>query len=87
MRPSGRGPAEFDVVDSALGWLTVTDETADLARAAGELQEELYQRGEPLTARNAFIAGAAKGLGERLVVADSDFDVEGITDVLAVEFL
>lgn len=81
------GPADFDAVDGALGWLTVIDETADLARAAGELQDDLHRRGEPLAARDAFIAGSARGLGERLVVTDSDFDVEGITDVLEVDFL
>lgn len=81
------GPAEFDVIDDAFEWLTVVDETPELARAAGELQNELQRRGEPLAARDAFIAGAAKSLGESLVVADSDFDVDGITDLLSVEFL
>lgn len=81
------GPAEFDAVDDALQWLTVIDETSELARAAGELQSELQGQGEPLAARDAYIAGAAMGLNEHLVVADSDFDVEGITDVLSIDFL
>lgn len=81
------GPADFDAVDDALRWLTVIDETPELARAAGELQDELQGRGEPLAARDAFIAGAAMGLNERLVVADSDFDVEGISDALSIDFL
>lgn len=81
------GPADFDAVDRALRWLTVVDETAALARAAGELQNELHERGEPLAARDAFIAGAAMGLDERLAVADSDFDVDGITDVIDVDFV
>jgi predicted nucleic acid-binding protein len=46
------GPAEFDAVDRALGWLTIVEETAALARAAGELQNELRTRGTP-NARNA----------------------------------
>lgn len=81
------GPAEFDAVDRALEWLTVIDETRSLGREAAELQNELQQRGEPLGARDAFIAGIAYGLDERLVVADSDFDVEGLTDVLDVTIL
>ena len=40
-----------------------------------------------LTARDAHIAGVAKELDESLGVADSDFDVEGITDLLNVVFL
>jgi predicted nucleic acid-binding protein len=81
------GPADFDAVDRALGWLTIVDETASLSRAAGELQNELRKRGTPLAARDAFIAGVAMGLDERLAVADSDFDVDGITDVLDVDFV
>jgi len=81
------GPADFDAVDQALEWLTIVDETSELARGAGELQAALHDRGEALSARDAFIAGAAYGLGERLVVADSDFDVDGITEMLTVDFL
>lgn len=43
--------------------------------------------GEPLAARDAFIAGTAMPLDERFVVADSDFDVEGITDLLDIDFV
>lgn len=81
------GPPDFTAVDSALEWLTTVDESRELARAAAELQNDLQQRGEPLAARDAYIAGAAKELDESLVVADSDFDVEGITDILGVDFL
>jgi hypothetical protein len=81
------GAADFDAVDGAPEWVTVVDETAALARAAAELRNELRRRGEPLAARDAFVAGAAKGLGERPAVADSDFDVAGVTDVLTVDFV
>lgn len=81
------GPAEFDAVDGALEWVTVVDETVDATRMAAELQEQLQQHGDPLAARDAFIAGAAIAHSERLAVADADFDVEGITDVLDVDFL
>lgn len=81
------GPANFDAVDGALGWLTIVDETAALAWNAAELQNELHRQGEPLAARDAFIAGAAQEFGEQLVVSDSDFDVDGITNVLDIEFV
>jgi predicted nucleic acid-binding protein len=81
------GPADFDGLDGALGWLEVVEETAELARSAGELEDELSRRGEPLSARDAYLAGTAKGLDERLAVADSDFDVDGITDSLDVDFV
>ncbi|WP_276247897.1 PIN domain-containing protein [Haladaptatus sp. YSMS36] len=81
------GPAEFDALENALKWVTVVEETASLARAAAELQNDLNQRGQALAARDAFIAGTAKGLDERLVVADADFDVAGITDILDIDFI
>jgi hypothetical protein len=59
------GAADLDAVDGAPGWLTVADETAALARAAAELRTGLGRRDDPLAARDAFVAGAAKGLGER----------------------
>jgi len=81
------GDADFDALEGALEWLTVIEETGELARAAGELQNELRENGGPLAARDAFIAGTARGLGERLVVADSDFDVSGLTDAVRIDFL
>lgn len=81
------GEPDFDPVRGALEWLEIADETHDLARAAAELQNALAQTGTPLAARDAFIAGAAYGLDERLVAADSDFDVPGITEELDVDLL
>lgn len=46
------GPADFDVFDRALGWLTVVDETAALARAAGNSRtnsESGERRSPPVT--------------------------------------
>jgi len=81
------GTADFDAVDGALGWVDVVDETPDLSRAAAELQQELAQDGTPFSPRDAFVAGAAYGLDERLVVADDDFDVQGLTETIDVDFL
>jgi predicted nucleic acid-binding protein len=81
------GTPDFDAVENALGWVDVVEETGDLARAAAELQSNLQRRGQTLAARDAFIAGTAHGLGESLAVADSDFDVDGITDEIDVDFL
>ena len=79
------GPADFEAIDGALAWLEVVEETRSLARAAAELQDALQERGTPLGARDAYIAGTAAGLGERLVVADADFDV--VADHLDLDVL
>jgi hypothetical protein len=81
------GPADFAAVDGALEWLTVVDETRELALESAVLQDALRSRGTPLNARDAFIAGTARGLGETLAVADSDFDVEAIEAELDVDFV
>lgn len=81
------GPAEFDAVDAALEWLIVLDETRNHARTAAELQNDLAEDGNPLAARDAFIAGTANALGERLVVSDGDFDVPGLTDALDIDII
>lgn len=81
------GPPDFDAVDRALEWVTVVETSSKLARATAELQTELMQRGEPLAARDALVAGCALVNDDRLVVADDDFDVSGITDLLDVDFL
>jgi tRNA(fMet)-specific endonuclease VapC len=81
------GEPDFDAVDRALEWLVVIDETREHVRAAAELQAELAAEGSPLAARDALVAGTAHALGERLAVADSDFEVDGITNGLDVDFV
>lgn len=80
------GPANFDAVDGALGWLTPVETSAGFARASARVQAELDRRGEVLSARDAFVAGAAVALDERLVVADEDFDVAGLRRLVDVAF-
>ena len=80
------GSADFDAVDGALSWLTPVESSAGFARAGAQVQAELHRRGEVLAARDALIAGAALALDEPLVVADGDFAVAGLSDLLDVEF-
>jgi tRNA(fMet)-specific endonuclease VapC len=82
-----QGPADFDAVDAALDWLTVVDEIPGVARAGAELQNELHANGTALAARDAFIAGAAVALNERLAVADSDFAVDALSSHIDVDLL
>lgn len=79
--------ADFDAVEGVLEWVTIVDEPRDMARSAAELQNELAGDGSPLSARDAFIAGAAMGLNETLAVSDTDFDVQGITEQIDVDFV
>lgn len=78
--------ADFDAVEHALQWLDVIESPPEGARAAAALQESLQAHGTTLAARDAFIAGIAQCLDERLAVSDSDFAVDGLTDVITVDF-
>lgn len=81
------GPADFDAVDGALEWLTAVDDATGFVRAGAELRAKLHDNGELLSARDAFISGAAIALGERLAVSDSDFDIPVLPDRLDVDII
>ncbi|QLH81530.1 PIN domain-containing protein [Halosimplex pelagicum] len=81
------GPPDFDAIDDALDWLAVVEDPSGIARAAAELQNQLHESGDLLAARDAFVAGTARRLGEPLAVADSDFDVDGIDELLDIDFV
>jgi len=74
--------ADFDAVDEAIAWLTFVNGSGGIARAAAEVQVALQESGVTLTARDAFIAGAARALDEPLVASDDDF--EPLVDLNAV---
>ncbi|MUW14315.1 PIN domain-containing protein [Halorubrum sp. CBA1125] len=81
------GSTNLDAVDEALDWVHVIDTSAAVAREAAVLQDALRDRGDPLAARDAFIAGTALTLDERLAASDVDFDVDGIRDVLDLDLV
>ncbi|WP_128904060.1 PIN domain-containing protein [Halorubrum amylolyticum] len=81
------GSTNLDAVDDALDWIQVVDTSAAVAREAAVLQDALRDRGDPLAARDAFIAGTAVVLNERLVVSDADFDVDGLRAVLDLDLV
>lgn len=78
--------ADFDAVDHALQLLDVIERPPESARAAAALQESLQRYGTTLAARDAFIAGVAQSLDERLAVSDSNFMVDGLTEAISVDF-
>lgn len=79
--------ADFEAVDDALAWVTVVEPDRDVARTAAMVQNELHNDGAALAPRDAFIAGAAVALDETLAVADDDFDVPALADVVDIDLL
>jgi hypothetical protein len=81
------GAADFDAIDDALDWLVIADESAGVARDAAELLAFVASRGSSLAARDAYVAGAAMSLDERLVASDADFDTDALREKLPVDLL
>lgn len=67
-----------------MSWVDEVDETASMARRAADLQHTLNAAGSPLTARDAYVAGAAARLDETLVASDTDFDVPVVKEAIDV---
>lgn len=78
---------DFDALDGRLGWLTVATTDRHVARAAGEIQNELEATGAYLAPRDAFVAGAARVLNESLATRDSDFDVATLREYVDVDLI
>jgi predicted nucleic acid-binding protein len=79
------GDSDFDGLESALSWVEVIDEKPSYAREAAELQEDLKDAGDPLSARDIYVAGAASATNEKLVATDSDFDSSVLRESISVE--
>lgn len=80
------GPTDFDGIEEALGWLDIAD-TSGLGRRAAELQVELESAGNPLTARDTFIAAGALETNEPLAASDADFDSEALREQVPVDIV
>ena len=81
------GATDFAAVEQALDWVEVIDESAVLARDAAELLDFLASRGSAFAARDAYIAGAAAGLEQRLAVSDADFDTDALRERVEIDLL
>lgn len=79
------GPASFQKTVSYLTWSDIAPFDKTTAREAGELQEDLANRGRELRSADAMIGGTARELDATLVTADSDFTNEDAKAVLDVE--
>ena len=81
------GDSDFDGLESALSWVEVIEEKPSYAREAAELQENLKEAGEPLSARDIYVAGAASATNEEIVATDSDFDSSVLRESISVEIV
>jgi predicted nucleic acid-binding protein len=82
--PMGAGSTDVDRERSRFGGVRSIPFDERLARRAGALQDDLFDRGEPLPGRDLMIAATAIDVDDTLVVTDADFDTDPITDRIDV---
>jgi predicted nucleic acid-binding protein len=80
------GPGSTDVFAcrQSFGRVQSLDFNERIALEAGRLQSELHEQGETLAPRDMMVAATARTTGDELVVADSDFETDGLQNVVDV---
>lgn len=81
----------FSVGDSDLiearenfGRVAAVDFSEEIAFEAARMQSRLLESGTPLSPRDLMIAATARSEGKELVVSDTDFDTNGLRELLTV---
>lgn len=80
----GAGPVDVVTERQRFGGVRSLELTEETALEAGRIQDQLYDDGEPMGARDLLIATTARSTGSELVVADSDFQTELLEDLMTV---
>lgn len=80
----GAGSTDVVAERQRFGGVRSLELTEELALEAGRLQNQLYDDGEPMGARDVLIATTARSTGSELVVADRDFQTELLEDLMMV---
>lgn len=80
------GPGDTDVaaVREQFGGVRALDFTEEMALEAARLQDAMSDDGEPMAVRDLHVAATARSTGDRLVVADADFETERLQSVMDV---
>jgi predicted nucleic acid-binding protein len=80
----GSGETDVAAVREQFGGVRALDFTEELAVEAGRLQDAMYDDGEPMAVRDLYVAATARSTGDRLVVADADFETERLRSEMDV---
>ncbi|NGM71107.1 type II toxin-antitoxin system VapC family toxin [Natronolimnobius sp. AArcel1] len=78
----GRGETNVQAERQRFGGVRALEFNEQLALEAARLQDELLADGERMAARDLMIAATARSTGDRLLVADSDFQTGVLEDRL-----
>lgn len=79
-----QGSSDVQGERAKFDWVNSLSLTEQIAMDAARLQHQLKQTGELTSARDILIAATARSTGDRLVVADADFETEPLEAHMAV---
>ena len=83
----GSGTTDVVAIRQQFGGVRALDLNDRIALEAGRMQDKLMGDGERMAARDLLIAATARSTGAELVVADSDFETQYLTDLMDVKNL
>lgn len=81
------GSSDLQAERSRFDWVQSIGLNEPIAIEAARLQHELKRTGTLMSPRDVLIAASAHSAGDELVVADSDFDTEGLHTRLSLTVL
>ena len=80
----GSGSTDVVAVRQEFGGVRALDLNEQIALEAGRMQDQLTDNGERMAARDLLIAATARSTGDELIVADSDFETQLLTELMDV---
>ena len=80
---------EADLIEARenFGRVAAVDFSEEVASEAARMQSRLLESGTPMSPRDLVIAATARSEGKKLVVSDTDFDTDGLRELLTVRKL
>ena len=80
------GSSETDVVEvrQQFGGVRALDLNEQIALEAARMQDKLMDDGDRMAARDLLIAATARSTGDELIVSDSDFETDFLTEMMDV---
>ena len=80
---------EADLIEARenFGRVGTVDFSEEVAFEAARMQIRLLESGTPMSPRDLMIAATARSEGTELVVSDTDFDTDGLRELLTVRRL
>ena len=80
----GAGTTDVVEVRQDFGGVQSLDLNENIALEAGRMRDQLLDDGERMATRDLLIGATARSTGSELVVADSDFETQLLTDLMEV---